>query len=355
VTVITIAAATAPTIFLNNATDVDYDFLVAQSNAQERWERLRPYVPPPVTTMGGFRHEDSGPGKYHHSPVHPEVDFLFWHPSTGMPTTSEVVMESVAIMKGAKAFFPNRTRTNFCKLAGMKGLYAGTAKPDAALAGAVVYIAVNPDVPSYYMVLNASRNYKPVGGFMYSLHTKLAAAGGFTIKYVITPPLSTFSSATVYMQNVLPYVDLYAAQPYPDTQARRAVGIGFTTTVLDQSIVMVTTTEEAPPELLLWAFLNPLSDDMWAGICGVILSYTIVHFFIEQLERLCMPPSIPAPDIGIDPDDGVGVPPEEPLKPTGAYTNDRRLPRDCVPDPSSPHSRPNVASQMSCSVDAAIS
>jgi hypothetical protein len=233
-----------------------------------------------------------------------------------MPTTSEVVMESVAIMKGAKAFFPNRTRNNFCKLAGMKGLYAGTAKPDAALAGAVVYIAVNPDVPSYYMVLNASMNYKPVGGFMYSLHTKLAAAGGFTIKYVITPPLSTFSSATVYMQNVLPYVDLYAAQPYPDTQARRAVGIGFTTTVLDQSIIMVTTTEEAPPQLLLWAFLNPLSDDMWAGICGVILSYSIIHWMIEWLEATLKPLTL-TPDIEIDPDDGVTIEKTVVLKPSG--------------------------------------
>jgi hypothetical protein len=83
-------------------------------------------------------------------------------------------------------------------------------------------------------------------------------------------------------------------------------------------------TAEAPPQLLLWAFLNPLSEDMWGGICGVILSYSIVHFFIEQLERLRMPPSILAPDIGIDPDDGVGIPPEEPLKPTGAYMNNCR-------------------------------
>ena len=298
-----------------NYSNADFNFLVAQSNALENWESRRISIPPPVTTIGGFHVMDQG-ATHHAPPVHSDVEFLFWHPSTGLPKTHDVVMESIAIVKGTNAYFKNRTRTNFCKLAGIKGLYAGTVKPDAALAGATVYIAVNPDVPSYYMVLNASANYKPVGGFMYSLHTKLAAAGGFTVKYVITPPLSVFPSATVYMQNVLPYVDLYAAQPYPDTQARRAVGIGFTSTVLDQSLVTVTLTAEAPPALMLWAFMNPFSDDMWAGICGVILCYSVVHWMIETLEATLLPPTL-EPDIAIDPDDGVFIERNQVVKPSG--------------------------------------
>jgi hypothetical protein len=64
---------------------------------------------------------------------------------------------------------------------------------------------------------------------------------GFTVDYVVTPSIDTYSSTTNYMLTILPYVDFYAGNLYPDTVTARTLGVGFVHEILDASLVLVTT------------------------------------------------------------------------------------------------------------------
>jgi hypothetical protein len=53
--------------------------------------------------------------------------------------------------------------------------------------------------------------------------------------------MENYTTVTSYMLTMLPYVDVFAGTLYPDTVAKRALGIGFTQEILDASLVLVTT------------------------------------------------------------------------------------------------------------------
>jgi len=183
----------------------------------------------------------------------------------------------------------NCTRTNYCHRVLM--LRNGSLLLADFLADTTVTIAVNDDVAPFYMTLSPN-NTMVTGGFMYNLHNQIAARGGFKIKYVVTPGISTYPSRLDYFRRVLPYVDLWASavgpaapellnvgaaascacwhrlivrltpwRPFPPFQ----IGVGTSVRVLDQSLVFLTKQYVSDNAFNLWAFLAPFSNGVWAG------------------------------------------------------------------------------------------
>ena len=61
----------------------------------------------------------------------------------------------------------------------------------------------------------------------------------------------------------------------------RASGIGFVRGVLDQSLVLVTTTRTTNQLTDFFTFLEPFSHNLWAYFAGVIFFNGFVHYFVD--------------------------------------------------------------------------
>jgi hypothetical protein len=78
----------------------------------------------------------------------------------------------------------------------------------------------------------------------------------FSIQYVVTPSVANYSSTTNYMLTILPYVDFYAGNLYPDTVTARTHGVGFVHEILDASLVLVTTQSTSVTPFDVSAFVS---------------------------------------------------------------------------------------------------
>lgn len=184
----------------------------------------------------------------------------------------------IVVAKGAKNVLGANYANNLCPYT--QAVYNGSSSPYFALKGLTISVAVNPDAPLFSFTFNKTA---PNGGFLYTLVNTIATRGGFSVKWITTPAYNSYSSGTTYMTSVLPYVDIYG-NVASDTVARRAVGIGFTDGVYDNSIILVAIQSTAPQELALWNFLAPFTASVWAACCGVIVSYTLLRYVYSLVD-----------------------------------------------------------------------
>ena len=62
-------------------------------------------------------------------------------------------------------------------------------------------------------------------------------------------------------------------------------GIGASLRVLDQSLVLITTQYAAQAPFTLWGFLAPFTNNLWAGVLGVIVVSAIAHILLDKIEQ----------------------------------------------------------------------
>lgn len=182
---------------------------------------------------------------------------------------------------------PKVYKSNFCPnsdafLNFTKHVKSGTTiaadKLSPALRGQTVYIGVNSPSQSnpFYMKFDSEGN--PIGGYMYQVHQQIASRGQFTVQYVQLPQFAG-GNGTDYLGGATRFVDFYAAQPFADTTAARANGIGFTTKVAEASLVLVERTKVIVNDIWFWSL--PFAPSLWA-LC---LTLCFINGFIEFLIR----------------------------------------------------------------------
>ena len=173
----------------------------------------------------------------------------------------------------------NMTRTNRCPQ--MNSLINGTVTAANVLRGATIRIAITYTTPSFNLLVS-NLTGQPYGGFYYNVQQQLAARAGVNIQYIVVPPYPGLPmSYNTWMMKILKYVDMLGDAAYSDTVDRRASGIGFTRGVIDQSLVMATSTLRTNNKVDFFSFLAPFSNNLWGYFAGVIFFNGIVHYFVD--------------------------------------------------------------------------
>lgn len=114
-----------------------------------------------------------------------------------------------------------------------------TVTLNRALSGRTVSVGINDFHGSnpFFMQVNSSTGF-PYSGYNFDIWTQLAELGQFKIQFVQVPHLTTTYDAL--LTQTTPFVDMYGASWYSDTTERRIEGIGFTSTIVDASLVFIT-------------------------------------------------------------------------------------------------------------------
>ena len=118
----------------------------------------------------------------------------------------------------------NLTRTNLCPQ--MNGLINGTVTAANVLRGATIRVAITYTTPSFNLLVS-NLTGQPYGGYYYNIQQQLAARAGVNLQYVIVPPYpGPPMSYNTWMTKILKYVDMLGDSAYSDTVDRRASGFG---------------------------------------------------------------------------------------------------------------------------------
>jgi len=132
------------------------------------------------------------------------------------------------------------------------------------------------------MAVNQSTGY-PYGGFMYDIQKSLATLGKFKINYVQVPKRSGLDY-TLYFQKITPLIDYYGASWYSDTTDRRIKGIGFTSTIIDASLLFVTK-QTIETQVDIFSFAYPFDNQLWAVIVVILLTNGFLQWLMRERKR----------------------------------------------------------------------
>jgi len=155
-----------------------------------------------------------------------------------------------------------------------------------ALKGLVINVGVEPpgQADAAFLTFNTTSGY-PNGGYFYSVWTRLASAGGFTINWVQMPPKSDSQTLGAYALQMIPMVDVHAGRFISDTSANRLKGIDFSAQVTDANQVFVTSQGPVVADNT-WSFALPFENSLWGVIVAFLLAHgVILWIFREPNER----------------------------------------------------------------------
>lgn len=203
-------------------------------------------------------------------------------PSTLRPTT--LVPTTTAVPTSTTTRAPTKTslRQNLCPvfLQYLNVTYDAVTAENA-LKGYTLDVAVNPDADPSMMYFASPTASAPSGGFLYTVQQELARRGGFKIRYVKTMPTSAFLSTEDYLLAVLPSVSIYGGAPVTDTAVRRDLVMDFTTKVIDNSVVMVTT-QDFYKSSSYWEFSKPFAPLLWLMLVCVFFYHGLLFYVTER-------------------------------------------------------------------------
>lgn len=227
----------------------------------------------------------------------------------GVITSLLVCLNTVVYSYKITPIFPASNRTNFCgraqavlnnslslykSLTGMKGkinpTFSRTNMCHLQLTLAIsisVTVAIHELTPNFYTNVSGNTG-QPTKGFMYYIQNQIASRGGFKFQYVLVPGLPTGMSWTGRLPQILSHLDLYGNNWYSDTIDRRQARIGFTQSIVDASLVLITVETIDKTETTFWSFLKPFTFELWAVIVAVVIFNGIFHWIIDPHEGLSL-------------------------------------------------------------------
>ena len=149
-----------------------------------------------------------------------------------------------------------------------------------SLAGRTVKVGINLDADPAMMYLPQG-SYHPNNGLLYKLEQEIAKRGQFKLEYVLVPSLSSYASTDQFLNEVGNSCDIYGAGVVTDTSNRRAAGIDFSVGVVDNSIILVTTTAIGRSNSI-WAFATPFDQNLWILIYMIAIFHAVVFYICEK-------------------------------------------------------------------------
>lgn len=181
----------------------------------------------------------------------------------------------------AYAFQQMSHRTNFCPLA--HDVLHGNIALSHGLEGMTVTIGIpsHPIDPFYFNFTSNGTIIIPNGGFMFDLHNKIADQGSFKFQYVALPPIGQLTYSQ-YILNSVQVVDILGDNWYSDTGPRRLAGITFTPTVVDASLLLVTTYEFKNTAFSYFSFGKAFPSLIWGLIIVSVIANTLVRLLIDH-------------------------------------------------------------------------
>ena len=106
--------------------------------------------------------------------------------------------------------------------------------------------------------------------------------GGFNVSFIQVNE-SLYSSDDDMLISNMPFIDFFASDSFTDTLQRRESGLAFSSTILNESPVLVTLETASVEETLnLWSFLHPFEYSLWAVVAALIFFNGIVHWIIQE-------------------------------------------------------------------------
>ena len=173
-------------------------------------------------------------------------------------------------------------RHNFCPQ--QQAFLAGNISLNNVLKGLEVTIGINDLAGSnkLHMAINQSTGY-PYAGFMYDIQKSLATLGNFKIKYVQVPKRSSLDYS-LFFQKITPLIDFYGASWYSDSTDRRISGIGFTSTIIDASLLFVTK-QSIEQQTDLFAFAYPFNTRLWLVIVAILIFNGAMQWLLREKKR----------------------------------------------------------------------
>lgn len=173
-------------------------------------------------------------------------------------------------------------KTNYCNRA--RSVFAAHIPLEQALQGMVISIGlpISPIDEFYMNFLPNGDQVIPISGFMFDVQNRIAKFGGFQFEYYPLSPIGQLSY-TQYIQNSIQLVDFLGDNWYSDTAARREAGVSFTPTIVDASLILVTSNSfvESTPNyfFFFYAFPSPI---VWVLIASAIVLNALVRLYIDH-------------------------------------------------------------------------
>ena len=126
-----------------------------------------------------------------------------------------------------------------------------------------------------------NRDYTPNGGVLYLLQKEIARRGGFKLGYVLVDNYGNFQNSEDFLHTILPKCDIYGGMAISDTSRRRDLTVDFTTRVLDNSIILITTSKY-DNSFSLWYPFDPFEPILWLVIVLLAIFHAFYFYFTEQ-------------------------------------------------------------------------
>ena len=174
---------------------------------------------------------------------------------------------------------------NYCAALGQM-LNASNLKitPSTALKGMTIDVGVNLDGdPS--MMYFAPNAKVPSGGFLYTIQQEIARRGGFNLNYVLVDNFFPYVNTESYLLAILPNIDLYGGAAITDTAYRRDLTFDFTSQVVDNSMLMISTSTRFSTNSY-WYFAKPFQPLLWLLLIAVCVFNGFIFYFTERFRSI---------------------------------------------------------------------
>ena len=170
-------------------------------------------------------------------------------------------------------------RSNFCPR--VHEIMEGKFNISLGLKGLQIKALLDKKIdPVYFQINNATG--QPYAGIMYEIEREIAKRGQFEWKYTVATLPKQKRGTLSYFKYILERTDIIAVYN-SDSLQRRMVGTGFTQSVVDASLMLITV-EESHRKNSYWNFLLPFSGYLWFAILGSVLFQGFLSAFLEKLE-----------------------------------------------------------------------
>jgi hypothetical protein len=153
-----------------------------------------------------------------------------------------------------------------------------------ALNGRNVTAAITATDP-FYLNMSSTTGF-PASGYMFDVLAEVARRGKFNWVFVFVDGYGNVATKELaWLQKVLPRVDMVVNKPYTDLATDRAAGVGYTQSLLDASLVLITVQTSGRSAPQWFSFLKPFNTTLWACILAVIIFQGVAHYVMNPVWR----------------------------------------------------------------------